>query len=69
MAFKEYNQGELFLLPPSLHDFLSGGHLARAINEVVNELELRKLYDRCSHLGCSAHHPQMMLRYFSMDMR
>ena len=62
MSFKEYNQDHLFLLPPSLHKFLPDGHLARAINEAVNELDLRELYDRYSDLGCSAFHPQMMLK-------
>ena len=64
MSFKEYNQDQLFLLPPSLHEFLPDGHLARVINEVVNELDLRGLYDRYSDLGSSAYHPQMMLKVF-----
>jgi len=48
MPFKEYNQDQVFLLPPSLHEFLPEGHLAHVINEVVNELDLRELYDRYS---------------------
>jgi hypothetical protein len=36
MSFKEYNQDQPFLLPPSLHDFLPKGHLAHIINDVVN---------------------------------
>ncbi len=62
MAFKEYNQDQPYLLPLSLHDFLHDGHLAQVINAVVNELDLRELYDRYSDLGCSACHPQMMLK-------
>jgi transposase len=62
MSFKEYNQDQLFLLPPSLHEFLPEEHLARVINEVVHELDLRELYDRYSDLGSSAYHPQMMLK-------
>jgi len=62
MSFKEYNQDQPFLLPLSLHDFLSEGHLARVINEVVNELSLEELYARYSDLGCTAYHPQMMLK-------
>jgi transposase len=41
VSFKEYNQDQLFLLPPSLHEFLPEGHLAHVINEVVNELRER----------------------------
>jgi transposase len=62
VSFKEYNQDQLFLFPPSLHEFLPEGHLARVINDIVEELDLRGLYDRYSDLGCSAFHPQMMLK-------
>lgn len=62
MPFKEYNQDQLFLFPPSLHDFLPKDHLARVINEVVDELDLREFYDRYSDLGCTAYHPQLMLK-------
>lgn len=62
MAFKESNQDQLFLLPPSLHDFLPAEHVARVINEVANELNLRGLVDRYSDLGCSTYHHQMMLK-------
>jgi len=62
VSFKEYNQDQLFLLPPSLHEFLPTDHLAHVINEVVHELDLRELYDRYSDLGSSAYHPQMMLK-------
>lgn len=62
MLFKEYNQDQQFLLPSSLHDFLPEGHLARVINDVVEELNLEELYERYSDLGCTAYHPQMMLK-------
>jgi transposase len=62
VSFKEYNQDQLFLLPPSLYEFLSADHLAHVINEVVHELDLCELYDRYSDLGCTAYHPQMMLK-------
>jgi transposase len=62
VSFKEYNQDQFFLLPPSLHEFLPEGHLARVINDIVDVLGLRELYDRYSDLGCSAFHPQMMLK-------
>jgi len=54
VPFKAYNQDQLFLLPPSLHEFLPAGHLASVINEVINELDLEELYDRYSDLGCTA---------------
>jgi transposase len=62
MSFKEYNQEQTFLLPPSLEEFVGEGHLARVINEVVNSLDLNELYVRYSALGCSAYHPQMLVK-------
>lgn len=49
-------------MPASIHDFLPEGHLARLINDVVNELTLDDLYKKYSDLGCAAYHPQMMLK-------
>ena len=62
MSFKEYTQDQPFLLPLSLHDFVEEEHLARVVNDVVNLLDLNALYVRYSELGCSAYHPQMMLK-------
>lgn len=62
MSFKEYNQDQPFLLPLSMHDFLPESHLVRVINTVINELDLRELYDRYSDLGCTAYHPQALLK-------
>jgi transposase len=62
VPFKEYSQDQMFLFPPSLDDFLPKDHMARVINEVVDELDLRELYDRYSDLGCTAYHPQLMLK-------
>lgn len=62
MNFKEYDQNQQFLLPPALQDFIPAGHLARIINEVVEGLDLSELYNRYSDMGCTAYHPQMMLK-------
>lgn len=35
ISFKEYNQDQLFFVPPSLHDFLPEGPLARVVQELV----------------------------------
>ena len=62
MLFKEYNQQQIFLLPPALEDFVGEDHLARVINEVVNSLDLGELYARYSELGGAAYHPQLLLK-------
>ena len=36
--FRTYDQNQPFLLPPSLHDFVGGGHPAHLVNDLVEEL-------------------------------
>jgi transposase len=62
VRFKDYDQNQQFLLPPALQDFIPAEHLARIINEVVETLDLSELYNRYSDMGCTAYHPQMMLK-------
>ncbi|WP_423782742.1 hypothetical protein [Ferrimicrobium acidiphilum] len=37
-TFRSYDQGQMFLIPPSLDDWLPKDHIARFISEVVDEL-------------------------------
>jgi len=52
------------LLPPSLHDWLPEGHLARFLADVVEELDLRSIYRSYEGdgRGLAAYQPSMMLR-------
>lgn len=59
----EVNQSLLF--PPSLHDWLPEGHLARFLVDVVNALNLGVIYasyDAGDGRGMSADAPAMMVR-------
>jgi transposase len=62
--FREYDQSQSFLLPPSLDDWLPQDHEARFISEVVeNLLDLSVIYD--SYLkadGYPPYDPSMMLK-------
>ncbi|MDD4197510.1 MAG: hypothetical protein PHT96_14060 [Syntrophorhabdaceae bacterium] len=40
MTFKPYDQDRLYLLPPSLREWLPENHLAHFISDVVDELSL-----------------------------
>ena len=60
--FKPYDQNQVFLLPPSLNDFLDESHPARMINDLVYRLDLKVLEDRYGLLGQPAYHPMMMLK-------
>lgn len=49
-------------LPMSYDDMIPENHLVRVVNQVINEIDLTALYDRYSDQGCTAFHPQMMLK-------
>jgi len=42
--YRPYHPNQPYLLPPSLDDWLPEDHLARFINEVVNELDLSTVF-------------------------
>ncbi len=63
--FRTCDLDQVFLLPPSLQDWLPENHLARFIAEVTNELDLSKItavYGRKDGRGMAAYHPAMMVR-------
>lgn len=63
--FRDCGLDQLFLLPPSLQDWLPEDHLARFIADVMNELDLSAIYaeyDRKDGRGLSAYHPLLLTR-------
>jgi transposase len=62
--FREYNQSQSFLLPPSLEDWLPEDHEARFISDVVeNLLDLSVIYDSYVKAdGYPPYDPSMMLK-------
>lgn len=62
--FRAYDTDQLFLLSPSLDEWLPKDHLARFIDESVDLLELRNFYEpyRADGMGNSAYHPKMMVK-------
>jgi transposase len=63
--FRTCDLEQVFLLPPSLQDWLPENHLARFIAEVMNELDLSAIYakhKRADGRGLAAYHPLMMAR-------
>ena len=63
-TFRSYDQGQMFLMPPSLDDWLPKDHTARFISEVVDELlDLSVIY--ASYVEASGgppYDPTMMLK-------
>jgi transposase len=62
--FRDYDQSQSFLLPPSLDDWLPEDHEARFISEVVDDLlDLSVIYDSyVKSDGAPPYSPSMMLK-------
>jgi transposase len=48
MKFRSYSQGQVMLLPPDIQEKIPKNHLIRAINTVVEQLDMQKLYNSYS---------------------
>ncbi|MFH1305111.1 MAG: IS1182 family transposase [Candidatus Omnitrophota bacterium] len=60
--FKENREEQMMLLPPSLHDFVPEGHLARLINMVVGRLDTTVIEDKYSERGQNTYHPGILIK-------
>jgi len=60
-TFRQVDRETLFLLPPSMDDWLPEGHLARFIVEIVGQLDLTAIKLAYGRRGSKAHHPEMLL--------
>jgi len=62
MKFKEYNQRQIWLIPPDLEDEIPKGDLCRVIDEVVENIDIKCIEDKYPEEGNTAYHPRMMLK-------
>ena len=62
--FKDYDQDQSVLLPPSLGEMISSDHIARLLNQVIGEMDLSSIASTYSNElgGQKAYHPTMMLK-------
>lgn len=61
-VFKEYNQQQIQLLPPSLEELIPANDLVRVVNQVVDSLELSSIINQYDGGGTSAYHPRMLTK-------
>ena len=61
ITFKATNRNQLFLMPPSIQEWLPQKHLARFIVDVVEELDLNEIYKHYSGQGKDAYDPKALL--------
>jgi len=58
---KGLDENQEFLFPKKLSEYLPDEHLAKAISEIVEKLDLSNIKIKYSSLGQHAYHPQMMV--------
>ena len=64
-TFKPYDLDQPYLLPPDLRSWLSEGHLALFVSDVVDALDLSSIlntYERGDGRGYPPYHPVMMVK-------
>jgi transposase len=59
--FKCCDRDTLYLLPPSIHDWLPENHLAHFIVDVVTKLDLRPIENAYNARGSDAYSPAMLV--------
>jgi transposase len=62
MKFRSYEQHQIMLLPESIEDLIPENHLVRAIDIVVEQLNLDQLYNSYGEEGQPAYHPKMLIK-------
>lgn len=61
-VFKEYNQRQIQLLPPSLEELIPANDLVRVVNQVVESVDLSSIINQYEGGGTSAYHPKMLTK-------
>jgi transposase len=59
--FKPLDRDTLYLLPPSMQDWLEPDHLARFVVDTVSQLDLRPIRAKYAGRGSAAYQPEMLI--------
>src|SRR3990172_5632807 len=59
--FRNFDRDTVFLLPPSINDWLPEKHLARFIVEVIDGLNLSAMSNSYRGSGSASYHPRQLL--------
>lgn len=62
MKFRSYEQHQIMLLPESIEDLIPEKHIVRAIDIVVEQLNLNQLYNSYGEEGQPAYNPKMLIK-------
>ncbi len=61
-VFKDYNQKQMMLLPPSLDELIEPGHPVRIVDELIDKVDDTSLFKQYKGGGTSSYHPRMLLK-------
>jgi len=61
-VFKQYNQNQLMLLPPSLEELVPQNHPVRVVNTIVDKLNIDNILKQYKGGGTSSFDPRMLLK-------
>lgn len=59
--FVSFDRDTLFLMPPSVQDWVGQDHLARFVVDIVAQLDLRAICESYNGRGSAAYHPRMLV--------
>ena len=59
--FRAAERQQLFLLPPSIQDWIPENHLARFVVDIVEQLDLKSITDKYNNKGILAYSPRMLV--------
>jgi transposase len=62
LSLKSIIKTKIFLLPPSINEFLPTNHLATVIDEIVEQLDICRIEGRYSEKGQNSYHPKLLLK-------
>jgi transposase len=65
ITYKPYDQGQTYLIPPSVDELISENHMVRLVSEVIDEMDIERLVRKYqAGGGASRYHAVMMMKLF-----
>lgn len=62
VKFREYNQHQIWLIPPDIETLISQNDICRTISSVVDMLDIKSIENKYTEEGNVAYHPRMMIK-------
>ncbi len=62
IIFKPYTQNQDFLIPKSIDDFVTPGHIARLVSTIIDNMNIDFIIETYKGGGTSSYNPKMLLK-------